>query len=136
MKIDNKYIVNSLPFNLEVVKAFDFELEPTFLLEKDAIGNYYLSYLIDSDEVIEQRAILPVSFERLNKILKKEINLSEAFTNPENNSIYIYDIYHENGNVKNSYLLPKSLLNSLELIPIDYDFEYFNEKTISLDEKV
>ncbi len=135
MKIDDKYIVNSLPFNLEVVKAFDFELEPTFLLEKDAIGNYYLSYLVDSNEVIEQRAILPVSFERLNKILKKEINLSEAFNNPENKSIYIYEIFHENGKVENSYLLPKSILNGLDLIPIDYDFEYFNEKEVSLDEK-
>ena len=135
MKIDEKYIVNSLPFNLEVVKAFDFELEPTFLLEKDTIGNFYLSYLIDSDENIEQRAILPVSFERLNVILKKEMNLADAFNNPENNSIYIFDIYHNNGNVINSYLLPKSILNDLELIPLNYDYEYFDEKKVSLNEK-
>ena len=135
MKIDNKYRINSLPFNLEVVKAFDFELEPTFLLEKDAMGNLYLSFLIDSNENIEQRAILPISLKKLNKLLNKEINLYEAYNKPENNSIYIFDIYYNNGMISNSYLLPKSVSNKLKLIPDDYEFEFFDEKEVSLDEK-
>lgn len=135
MRIDDKYQIRILPFELEVVKAIDFQLEPTFLLEKDAIGNSYLTFLLDSDENVEQRAILPVSQEKLIKILAKEITLSEAFNNPENNSIYIVEYSLETGDPLKVYLIPQKVIKRLNIIPEDYTFDFFDGGQVSLDEE-
>ena len=87
MQINSKYRLQNFPLKLRVICAFDFEIEPILLLEKDLIGNNFLSYLIFSDFKKEQRAYIQVSQERLNEILTNEISLNSAFEKPENEFI-------------------------------------------------
>ncbi|HLU84938.1 MAG TPA: DUF6575 domain-containing protein, partial [Vicingaceae bacterium] len=81
MRIDEKYRLQELPLSLTVVDAFDFREEPILLLEKDVIGNSYLSYLVESTEDSEKRIYLQVSNERLSSILENEISIRNAFSN-------------------------------------------------------
>ncbi|GLU45002.1 DUF6575 domain-containing protein [Allomuricauda sp. NBRC 101325] len=135
MKIDQKYRLEGFPFNLRVVRAFDFEIEPVLLLEKDVIGNNFLSYLTFSDEEIEQRAYIQVSEDRLNEIVSCEISLADAYKNPENNFLLVAEYLNTTGDSLNSYLIPISEFIDVEIIPPDYTLDYQLEiNSVELDD--
>jgi len=123
MKIDSKYQIHELPLNLEVIKALDFKDEPILLLEEDAIGNKFLSYLLDQDEEIEQRVYIQISKERLSSVYEKEISVFEAFSNPENQINYIIEFALNEGEMLASYLIPYTAFSLINPIPKDYFFE-------------
>lgn len=124
MKINSKYRLEEFPLNLKVIQVLDYELEPILLLEQDVIGNNFLSYLLYSDFEKEQRAYLQISLDRLNEILANEISLNFSFSKPENNHIFISEFTHETGSILDSYLIPSSELNNLNIIPEDYEIHY------------
>ena len=135
MKIDPKYRLEEFPLNLMVIQAFDFELEPILLLEKDVIGNFYLSFLTFSDNEIEQRAYIQISKDRLNRVLANEISLSKAYRNPENDFVIIAEYFHKSGAIQSSYLLPSNEISQLEIIPNEYEVTYDSlHNNIVLDE--
>ncbi len=130
MKIDSKYKLEEFPLKLKVIEAFDFREEPILLLEKDVIGNTFLSYLVKSTNQIEQRIYLQVSKERLGSIIDNEITLQEAFSLPENNHIYIAEFSLISGEPQNSYIVPAHIFLEINPISKEYkiDIEYsFNE---------
>lgn len=134
MKIDHKYKLQEFPLNLKVIEAFDFREEPILLLERDVIGNTFLSYLVSSNGEIEQRIYLQVSKERLGIIIDKDISLKEAFSMPENNHIYIAEFSLQSGEALNSYIVPSYIFAEINPILNNYqvDIEYaFNE--VALD---
>lgn len=120
MKIDEKYRLQELPLNLTVIDAFDFREEPILLLEKDVIGNSYLSYLVESSADIEKRIYVQVSNERLSSILEKEISIKRAFSNPENKFIYVAEFSLSEGEPVSSYLVPGHVF--LLINPIDEEY--------------
>jgi hypothetical protein len=124
MKINSKYRLPNFPLRLKVIHAFDFEIEPILLLERDIIGNNFLSFLTFSDFEKEQRAYIQVSNERLNEVLSNDISLNSAFENPENEFIYIAEFSHINGEVLDSFLVPISLVSENQVIPKNYTVNY------------
>lgn len=121
MSIDEKYRLQALPLNLTVVDAFDFREDPILLLEKDVIGNSYLSYLVDCTVDSEKRIFLQVSDERLNSILEKEISIRNAFSNPENQFVYIAEFSLKDGEPISAYLIPGQVFS--EINPIDEEYK-------------
>lgn len=132
MKIDAKYRLEEFPLVLKVIEAFDFREEPILLLERDIIGNNFLSYLIYSNHELEQRIYIQVSNERLAEIIEKKISISNAYSSPENNHVYIADFSLKFGSVLDSYILPKSVFAEINPISASYDcdIEYHIEKPI------
>lgn len=123
MRIDEKYRLQELPLNLTVVDAFDFREEPILLLEKDVIGNSYLSYLVESSEDSEKRIYLQVSNERLSSILENEISIRNAFSNPENKFIYIAEFSLKDGEPISAYLIPEQVFSHVNPIQESYKVE-------------
>lgn len=123
MRIDEKYRLQELPLSLTVVDAFDFREEPILLLEKDVIGNSYLSYLVESTEDSEKRIYLQVSNERLSSILENEISIRNAFSNPENRFIYIAEFSLNNGEPISAYLIPGQVFSDINPIDEAYKVE-------------
>lgn len=123
MRIDEKYRLQELPLNLTVVDAFDFREEPILLLEKDVIGNSYLSYLVESSEDSEKRIYLQVSNERLSSILENEISIRNAFSNPENKFIYIAEFGLNDGEPISAYLIPGQVFSHINPIEEAYKIE-------------
>jgi len=135
MKINSKYQLEEFPLDLRVIQALDFEIEPILLLEKDVIGNMFLSYLTFSDFEKEQRAYLQISEDRLNEILANEISLEQAYKNPENNFIFFAEYSHETGAALSSYLVPASEAVKLDIVPHDYIINYeSNASNLVLDQ--
>jgi hypothetical protein len=136
MKINPQFRILDFTLGLEVIEALDFALEPILLLEKDTIGNLYLSYLSSSDGVNETRLFLQVSKERLELIFDKKLTIHDAFSKPENKYLYITEFSLHSGDVINFYLIPeKNILDVLD-IPKSYDFEKQHSlNQIFLDEK-
>jgi hypothetical protein len=123
MRIDEKYRLQELPLSLTVVDAFDFREEPILLLEKDVIGNSYLSYLVESKEDSEKRIYLQVSNERLSSILENEISIRNAFSNPENRFIYIVEFSLTDGEPISAYLIPGQVFSNINPIDEAYKVE-------------
>ena len=123
MRIDEKYRLQELPLSLTVVDAFDFREEPVLLLEKDVIGNSYLSYLVESSEDTEKRIYLQVSNERLSSILENEISIKNAFSNPENKFIYIAEFSLNDGEPISAYLIPGQIFANINPIDETYKVE-------------
>lgn len=121
MKIDNKYQLQEFPLTLRVIEAFDFREVPILLLERDTIGNNFLSYLVFSDGIKEQRIYLQVSDDRLGEIIEKSISIFDAFVLPENNHIYVAEFSLEYGDVLASYIIPTNVF--LEINPIQKNYE-------------
>ena len=133
MKINNKYQIPNYTLNLNVLEAFDFQGEPILLLEQDKIGNFFISYLLDSDSEIETRSYIQVSAERLSTMLENKINIQEAFENPENEIIYIIQFNLAFGNILNTFLIPSDEVIN-EFIPTNYDFKFeYNYNEISIN---
>jgi hypothetical protein len=124
VKINSKYRLSNFPLKLRVIRAFDFEIEPILLLEKDIIGNDFLSYLTFSDYEKEQRVYIQVSQERLNEVLANEISLNSAFENPENDFIYIAEFSHNTGKILDSFLVLVSVVSDAQVIPKNYIINY------------
>jgi hypothetical protein len=136
MKIDTKYQLEDFSLTLKVVKVFDFREEPILLLEKDNIGNSYLSYLVKSDRKHEQRIYLQISKERLEAIIEKDISLFDAYNKPENNHIYVFEFSLENGKILKSFLLPAKMFIEINPISKDYDIDIdYSFNKITLDTK-
>lgn len=130
MTIDPKYKLQEFPLKLRVIEAFDFREEPILLLEKDVIGNTFLSYLVKSNGTDEQRIYLQVSKERLGAIIDKEISLQDAFSLPENNHIYLAEFSLQTGEPLSSYIIPSYIFADINPISKQYeiDIDYaFNE---------
>src|SRR5690606_5395612 len=123
MRIDEKYRLQELPLSLTVVDAFDFREEPILLLEKDVIGNSYLSYLVESTEDSEKRIYLQVSNERLSSILENEISIRNAFSNPENRFIYFAEFSLNDGEPISAYLIPGQVFSNINPIDKAYKVE-------------
>jgi len=138
MKLDPKYKLEEFPLTLRVIEAFDFREEPILLLERDIIGNNFLSYLVKSNGVNEERIYVQVSKERFGEIIAKEISLYDAFSRPENNHIYIAEFSLTNGGVLSSFILPAYKFSEINPIPktyvidIDYTFNDVNIDTAEL----
>lgn len=111
------------PLNLRVIEAFDFKEIPILLLEKDVIGNNYLSYLVKSNGTDEQRIYLQVSKERLGAIIDKEITLQEAFSLPENNHIYVAQFSLQTGEPLSSYIIPSNIFSEINPISKEYQID-------------
>jgi len=124
MKIDNIYHIEEFPFNLKVIQAIDFEMEPILLLERDTIGNNFLSYLYYSDEINEHRAYLQLSDDRLNEILANELTLKRAFSIPETNLITVGVFALESGVAMESFMIPSQVFEEYKLIPEDYEVQF------------
>lgn len=134
MKIDSKYRLEEFPLQLRVVEAFDFREEPILLLEKDTIGNSFLSYLVESNGERELRVYLQVSNERLGLIIENEISITAAFSNAENNYVYIAEFALSNADILSSYMVPSSIFSLFNPIPSEYKIDadfVFND--VSLD---
>lgn len=132
MEFSPTYLINSAPATLQVVDLLDFQGYPILNLEKDTIGNNYLTYLLFQDQDIEQRAVLQVSKERLNEILVGNIRVKFAYDYPENNSIFIYEFQCKTGQLNSVYLIPDS-----EFIKVNPVFEdYLLKKTTELIEPI
>lgn len=123
MKIDNKYQLQEFPLTLRVIEAFDFREEPILLLERDTIGNNFLSYLVKSNGKTEQRIYLQLSEDRLAEIIDKKMSIHQAFSIPENNHIYIAEFSLELGNVLSSFILPIKEFSNINPIPLNYEIE-------------
>ncbi|MBS9525846.1 hypothetical protein KI659_17630 [Litoribacter alkaliphilus] len=123
MRIDEKYRLQELPLSLTVVDAFDFREEPILLLEKDVIGNSYLSYLVESKGDTEQRIILQVSNDRLSSIFEKEISIRNAFSNPENKFIYIAEFSLTEGEPISAYLMPGNIFSLINPVDEEYNVD-------------
>jgi|LakMenEpi03Aug12_release.lakeMendotaPanAssembly.Ray.scaffolds.fasta_scaffold02379_2 hypothetical protein len=123
MNIDNKHKLQEFPLTLKVIEAFDFREEPILLLERDTIGNNFLSYLVESNGIIEQRIYLQISKDRLGEIIEKSISIYEAFQSPENNHIYIAEFSLEFGNVLAAYILPAYEFLKINPINKNYDID-------------
>ncbi|WP_410878182.1 DUF6575 domain-containing protein [Myroides sp. DW712] len=133
MKINNKYQIPNYTLNLNVLEAFDFQGEPILLLEQDKIGNFFISYLLDSDSEIETRSYIQVSTDKLTTILENKINIQEAFENPENEIIYIIQFNLAFGNILNTFLIPSDEVIK-DFIPNNYDFKFeYNYNEISIN---
>lgn len=124
MNLNSKYRQDTFIFDLSVVEAIDFEYEPVLLLEKDIIGNLYLSYLTSSDNEKEQRAYIQVSKDRLNEVLANEMTLYQAYKKPENNFIFFTEYSHETGKVLDTHLIPANESAELDIIPENYVINY------------
>ncbi|MFA7122471.1 MAG: DUF6575 domain-containing protein [Candidatus Delongbacteria bacterium] len=132
MIIDPKYKIEEFTINFNVIEAFDFRDVPNLLLEKDSIGNLYLSYLYNINDESEERIYVQISKERLSEISEKNISIYEAFRRPENKSIYIIEFLIESAKVVSSFLIPDYVFSEINPIPHDYDVEIF--KAISIPE--
>lgn len=130
MRIDEKYRLQDMPLNLTVIEAFEFIEEPIFLLEKDIIGNSYLSYLVESSNDLEKRIYVQVSNERLSSILNKEISIRNAFSNPENKFIYVAEFSLSEGDPISTYLVPANIFSPINPIDEKYsvDVQYVLNK--------
>jgi hypothetical protein len=130
MRIDEKYRLQDMPLNLTVIEAFDFIEEPIFLLEKDIIGNSYLSYLVESSNDVEKRIYVQVSNERLSSILNKELSIRNAFSNPENKFIYVAEFSLIEGDPISTYLVPANIFSPINPIDEKYsvDVQYILNK--------
>ena len=104
--IDEAYKLRFNPLDLEVTELVDFQDMPILNIEKDSNNNFYISYLAAFDEEKERRIIAQVSLSRLSAILSSEIDLHYAFSNPENNQLYICDFSLQLGTPISTYLLP------------------------------
>lgn len=124
MQIEHKYKVETIPFNFKVIDALDFTEEPTLLLEKDSIGNSFLSYLADSNGDIEQRIYLQVSNDRLQNIFADEVSIRDAYSNPENKYLYITEYFLNTGKASSCYIMPSVEFGKINPIPIDYNIDY------------
>lgn len=134
MRIEDKYHLQEFPLNLTVIDALDFREEPILLLEKDVIGNSYLSYLVESKENSEKRIYLQISNERLSSVLENEISIRNAFSIPENKFIYIAEFSLDKGEPIAAYLLPGHVFALINPIDDDYkvDFNYlFNQPVLN-----
>lgn len=130
MIIENKYLLEKLPFELKAFEAIDFVGEPLLIIEKDPIGNKYLSYLCTTTETVEQRIIIQVSEQRLKDISANDITIFEAFAKPENDYLFVVEFLLLNGNVHKVHLIPSTDFVGINPIPADYkiDFEYSNSQ--------
>src|SRR5690606_27824106 len=126
MRINNKYKINQTPFTLKVIEAFDFREEPILLLEQDNIGNLYLSYLANSnyENNSETRIYVQISNEKLSLLFENKITIHEAFLNPENKTNYIITFDLDLGKELDTYLIPNTILDELQLIPSNYNYTF------------
>lgn len=129
MEINPKYNVDGLTFNFEVIDALDFSDAPILLLEKDKIGNRYVSYLIESDRENELRAYIQISRTKLRSLLSRSLSVKEAFENPENYSIILIKFSLQNGQLLESSLVPSYDLN-YDFIPVNYYLDYDYEEEL------
>ncbi|AQW99523.1 hypothetical protein M2T70_11625 [Elizabethkingia anophelis] len=137
MKINPKYHIPQFTLKLNVIEAFDFSDAPILLLEQDGIGNFYLSYLTYSDPEndIETRSYLQISKEKLQYIFENKISVYEAFSQPENGSVYVIDFDLHTGNTLNAFLIPTVNIAEYNLVPDWYDFEFdYSIKEIELND--
>ena len=122
-RLDPKYRISSLPLELEVVDILDSADLPILNIERDVIGNKYLSYLVDASNDQETRAIIQVSEERFTEVLSGEISIHDSFFNPENGVVYLINFDLNTGDHLSSYLIPAFNFNELKLISKSYHFK-------------
>ncbi|MFP3834213.1 DUF6575 domain-containing protein [Chryseobacterium sp. SIMBA_028] len=128
MIINSKYNIPEFPLKLSVVEAFDFSEEPILLLEQDEIGNFYLSYLTYSngEADVETRSYLQISKEKLQNLFENKISVYQAFSKPENGSVYVIDYDLHTGDTLNAFLIPANNIAEYDLVPdwYNYNFDY------------
>ena len=134
MKIDNNFKLNFNFLELEVIEMLDFKDYPILTLEKNKLGHYYVSYLVDYLENFENRIAIAISPERLANLKSGELSLHDAFQRAEDNSIYFLRYDMINGTLLETYLYP--LQDFINPIPLDYRFQYLiSERKPELDKK-
>jgi len=132
MEIDSKYKIDNLAFGFEVIDALDFSDEPYLLLERDRIGNHYLSYLIENNFDEEYRVYVQISKRKFSAIISKGISVKEVFGEPENKCVLITKLSLHTGIILESSLIPSTEF-STDFIPVDYYVEYEYEENLEND---
>lgn len=128
-EIDKYKLDINLFSNSEVVELLDFEELPILYVETDPIGTLYLSYLdryIDDD--IEQRLIIKISKEQLQKVKKGLISVKSVFKAPETQYNFLVHLNQINGNIEKSYLLPYDIFQQFNTIDDNYYIQIDDEE--------
>lgn len=124
LKLNDKYRIHYTPIDFKILELLDFQDIPLINLECDNIFNKYISYLIEYEENIEQRALVQISEKRLKKLLSGEISVKEIFARSENNLIYILNKDKFTGDITDTYLVNKEII--IELLDIEEDYYIIN----------
>jgi len=119
--IDRYKLDINLFSNTEVLELLDFEQLPILYVKTDPIGTLYLSYLDKYlNENIEQRLVIKISKEQLEKVKKGLISVKSVFKSPETPYIFLVHLNQLNGNIENSYLLPNDIFQQFNTIDENY----------------
>lgn len=122
MNMIEKYKIPVSPFeDSEVKEVLDFADIPLLYIEADSIGKLYLNYLdkfVDGN--LEQRFVIPISDGRLNALKKGSISVGEAFCHPETPLIFLTHVSQLDGRIKEIYLLPDDVFQTLNSVSTEY----------------
>lgn len=75
---------------------------PRLILQQSGLGQLYLSWWNDTDELIDRWICLPVSTDRLRTILSGSISVMDALREPENGALVVVDEDLSTGKVVNA----------------------------------
>lgn len=89
-------MINITPYQILV-----YNDSPQLFLAKDQIGANYLCMAIESESQFSEYFTIPISFEKLNKLIKGEIDLRTAFSESEIGIWYKIIINEENNFIAN-----------------------------------
>ncbi|MBY8963447.1 hypothetical protein KJK34_11845 [Flavobacterium sp. D11R37] len=129
MEIDNRYRIPDITYNFKVVEALDFSGAPYLLLERDLIGNRYISYLIEEDSEYEQRIYIQISERKFSLLASESLSVREVFETSENQTFIITKFSVKTGKLLESYLIPAESFD-VSFIPINYFVAYDAEEII------
>jgi len=130
MEINQKYSIDGLNFDFEVIDSLEFTDVPYLLLERDKIGNRYLSYLIESDDESEFRAYVQISESKFKSLVSKSLFIKDVFEEPENNCLIIIKFSLYSGMSLESFLIPSTEL-LYKFSTLNYFLDYDDEEVIS-----
>ncbi|MDY0988756.1 MULTISPECIES: hypothetical protein [unclassified Flavobacterium] len=130
MEINQKYSIDGLNFDFEVIDSLEFTDVPYLLLERDKIGNRYLSYLIESDDESEFRAYVQISESKFKSLVSKSLFIKDVFEEPENNCLIIIKFSLYSGMSLESFLIP-STESQYKFSALNYFLDYDDEEIIS-----
>ncbi|MEN8218164.1 MAG: hypothetical protein ABFS56_17695 [Pseudomonadota bacterium] len=131
----DRYQIQVNPFKeIEVKEVLDFADIPLLYVEIDSTGKLYLNYLDQFiNDNLEQRFVIQISEKRLKYLKKGKMSVGETFCHPETPFIFLTHVNQLDGCIKEIYLLPNEVFQTLNTVRTDY-FLSIEEESASFPE--
>jgi hypothetical protein len=144
MNTFDKYKIQVNPFEeTEVKEVLDFADIPLLYVEVDSTGKLYLNYLDQFiNDHLEQRFVIQISEKRLKYLKTGKISVGETFCHPETPFIFLTHLSQLDGCIKEIYLLPNDVFQTLNTVSMDYflsieeESTYFPERNVVKTDKL